>query len=101
MLKIDFLLTAMELALMEKVAILEPWLDDVCSRARKCDGRWKVRFDMDELFDCLTALEEQITFPGEPNVRELCALAQRLNTYLKMNGFVHGKTPYSESWARN
>ena len=89
---ISFLLTKEECDLLERIIYLEPWIDEVLDKATIEDDLVRLKFDYEDLKDCLDALSCEITQQDSPK-EELMALHEKLEKYSRLRQHVaqHGK----------
>ncbi len=89
---ISFLLTKEECSLLERIIYLEPWIDEVLDKATMEADLVRLKFDYEDLKDCLDALSCEMTQQDSPK-EELMALYQKLDRYsgLRQHVAQHGK----------
>ena len=91
---ISFLITHEEFKLLSNVVYLEPYLDEILSKARIEAGGLRLNFAYEDLDDAISALghhAEYEDYPGRPE--QLRSLAEKLEGYrqLRQHVEVHGK----------
>ena len=83
--KLSFLLFADEIRILNEVTFLEPYLVDNLKRVKKEDGRYRIRFTLDDLNDAVHAVAygAKCFKTYREKVRYNC-LRDKLLTYLRL-----------------
>ncbi len=84
---ISFLLTKEECDLLERIIYLEPWIDEVLDKAIMEAEFVRLKFDYDDLKDCIDALSAEMEQNDSPR-EELMPLRDKLEGYSKLRQHV-------------
>lgn len=81
---LTFLLTEGEVELLKKITYLEPTLEDNLARIKKEDGKFRIKFDSDDLLEILGAVEFSAQLESCREQSEHSLLHRRLKAYLNL-----------------
>lgn len=84
---ISFLLTKEECNLLERIIYIEPWMDEVLDKATVEDDLVRLKFEYDDLKDCMDALSAEMEQHDSPK-EELRSLLDKLERYSKLRQHV-------------
>ena len=88
---ISFLVSSAEFKLLERVVYLEPFLDDILSKARQQTGGLRLKFCYDDLEDVLSALAHHAEYEDYPGCREqLYDLIEKIEGYKRLRQYLSG-----------
>lgn len=81
--KVSFLISEEELRLIDKVTILEPYLQDVVNSARRVKDQYRVKFGVEDLKEALEALSYAAgCMVSYPENEKMYKLHEKLEAFL-------------------
>lgn len=81
--KISFLVDEEELKLMEKVTLLEPFLQDVVEKAKRVKDQYRIRFSIEDIKEAMEALSYAARCMATyPENEKMYKLHEKIESYL-------------------